>query len=113
MGAGRNVGVLEYAILQVSDLVPTIDADENGRDGRCTGLRRHRGSCGDVGKHFAHVGCVCDVFEECLVGIARARRAGITDDGLEGIAQSFEESGDILVVRFAVLGIIGTDLDGL
>ena len=65
-------------------------------------------------KDFPHVRCVCDVFEEYRVGVARSRRAGITDDWREGTSQkTFEESGDVLVVRFAILGVIGTDLDGL
>ena len=94
--------------------MPVINADEDWRNGRSAGLRRDRGSCGDVRKDFPHVRCVCDVFEECRVGIARSRRAGITDDGREGTSQkSFEETCDNLVIRFAILGVIRADLDGL
>ena len=82
-------------------------------DGRLAELRRGRRPCGDVVKDFFHLGCDYDVFEECCVRIARAKRAGITDDGLEGTAQSFEESGDVLVVRSLIPGVIGTDLDSL
>ena len=67
-----------------------MDADEDERDGRSAGLGRDRGSCGDVGEGFLSVRRICDVFDEFRVRIARFRRAGIMDDGLEGTAQRFE-----------------------
>ena len=113
MGAVGIVGVLDYSIFQVSDLISIIDADEDGSDGKIGRAQEGPRPLWRCCKRFSHIRCKCTVFEGCRVRIARARRAGIIKYGLDSTAQSSKESGDILVVRYAVPGVIETDLDGL
>lgn len=73
---------------------------------------RDGGACCDVGEDGAYVRGVGDVFEECRVGVAGGGGAEVCDDGFEGLAEGREESGKIVVVGFAICGVVGAYLDG-
>lgn len=112
MGSAPSIGVYPIFILTESDLVPAIYADELRYPGLCAWTWKDRGPFCDVGKDVPDVGRICDVFEECRVGVAGGRGGEVSDDGLKDMPQGNEESRDVLVVGSAVLSQVWTDLDG-
>ncbi len=52
-----------------------------------------------------------DVLEECVVGVAGSSGAEVGEDGLEGISQGVEKSGNVIVIGFAVLDVVKADLE--
>lgn len=93
-------------------MVSAVYADED-RWRRTGAWGRRDGDAGcDVGEDVAYVGSVGNVFEECRVGVAGGGGAEVRDNGLEGVGECFEEGGNVVVVEFAVLGVVGAYLDG-
>ena len=112
MGAAPSIGVYPILILTESNLISAVYADELRCPGFCAWFWKDRDPFCDVGKDVPDVGRRCDVFEECREGVAGGRGGEVGDDGLKNMSQGNEESGDVLVIGFAVLGPVGTDLDG-
>lgn len=113
MGTTSSVGVYFYVILTESDLVAAIHADEHGCRRWYAWFWWDRDPFCNVGEDVADVGRVGDVFEECRIGVAGGRGAEVGDDGLKGTFQGIQKSGDVIVVGFAVSGVVRADLDGV
>ena len=108
-----SVGVHLFVILEVGDLISAIYTVEHGYQGGAARLRRDRDAFCDVVNNLAYVGRICNVSKESGVGIARGRGAEIGYDGLEDMHQGREEGSDVLVVGFAILSVVRTDLNDL
>ncbi len=92
-------------------MVSGIYADKSRRPGLHARFWRDRHPFRDVGKDFPHVGRMRDVLEECVVGVAGSSGAEVSEDGLEGISQGVEKSGNVIVIGFAVLDVVRADLE--
>lgn len=113
MVAASGVGIYPFAIFFIRDLVPAIHADESWCRRCCAWFRRDRDPRCDVGEDAAHIRRVYDIFKESCISVAGGRGAEIGDDGLEGMSESIEESGDVIVPGFAISGVVRADLDGV